>query len=114
VVAWLVPLGVVVQAVLAGQATFAGADLIGLHGGLGHGTLLLGAITAGLAWVTRTRVAVALLATLAVVALVGQTGLGYAGSRTGLNAASALHIPLGVLIVGCTTVVATWLTVERR
>lgn len=113
VVAWLVPLGVVTQAVLAGQSTFAGAGLIGLHGGLGHGVLLLSIITAGLAWVTRVRAIVAVLASLAVVALVGQTGLGYAGSRTGLGAASALHIPLGVLIVGLTTVVATWLTVGR-
>lgn len=114
VVAWLVPLGVLTQAVLAGQSTFAGAGLIGLHGGLGHGVLLLSVITAGLAWVTRTRTVIALLASLVVVALVGQTGLGYAGSRTGLGAASALHIPLGVLIVGLTTVVATWLTVGRR
>jgi hypothetical protein len=114
VVAWLVPLGVLAQAVLAGQSTFAGAGLIGLHGGLGHGVLLLSIVTAGLAWVTRTRVVIALLASLAVVALIGQTGLGYAGTRTGLNAASALHIPLGVLIVGLTTVVATLLTVGRR
>lgn len=114
VIAWLVPLGVVAQAVLAGQSTFAGADLIGLHGGLGHGVLLLSIITAGLAWVTRARSVVAVLATLAVIVLVAQTGLGYAGSRTGMNAASALHIPLGVLIVGITTVVATWLTADRR
>jgi hypothetical protein len=114
VIAWLVPLGVLAQAVLAGQSTFAGAGLIGLHGGLGHGVLLLSIITAGLAWVTRVRMTVAVLASLAVVALIGQTGLGYAGSRTGLVAASALHIPLGVLIVGLTTVVATWLSVGRR
>lgn len=114
VIAWMVPVGVVVQAVLAGQSTFAGAGLIGLHGGLGHGVLLLSVLTAGLAWVTRSRRAVSLLATLAVIALIGQTGLGYTGARTGIAAASAVHVPLGVAIVALTTLVATWLSVGRR
>lgn len=110
--AWLVPLGILVQAALAGQALFAAADLFGLHGGVGHGTLALAVITAGLAWVTRAPRPVAVLATLAVLGLVGQTGLGYVGHRTGVALASSLHIPLGVALLGLTVATATYLTVR--
>lgn len=112
--AWLVPAGVLTQAVLAGQALFVSPSLFGLHGGVGHGVLALAIVTAGLAWTTgRSRVAAA-MASLAVLGLIGQTGLGYVGHRTGAPLASALHVPLGVALVGLTVATAVLLTVNLR
>lgn len=113
-VAWLVPVGVLGQAALAGQALFVSADLFGLHGGLGHGVLVLALVTAVLAWVFGPSRPAAVLASLAVIALVGQTGLGYVGHRSRVALASSLHIPLGVAILGLTVAVAVLLTVSRR
>jgi hypothetical protein len=112
VLAWLVPAGVLAQAILAGQAWFVSPALFGLHGGIGHGVLLVALTTAGLSWlVGRSRTA-AILASVAVVALVGQTGLGYVGHRSGVALASSLHIPLGVSILGVSVAVAVLLTVH--
>ena len=114
VVAWLVPAGVLVQAWLAGEALFVTPDLFVLHGGVGHGVLTLSIIAAGLAWTQRRARGPAILATLAVVALVGQTGLGYAGRRGGIAEASAWHIPLGVAVLGLTVAVAVLLSARMR
>ena len=111
--AWLVPVGILVQAVLAGQAIFVAPSLFGLHGGLGHGVLLLAVVTAGLAWMLRRKTA-AWVATAVVVALIAQIGLGYTGHRGGLAAASALHVPLGVAVLGGSVAVAMLLTLRRR
>jgi hypothetical protein len=113
VLAWLVPAGVLAQAALAGQAWFVSPSLFGLHGGLGHGVLLLAALTATFAWLARAPRVVAVLATLAVVGLIGQTGLGYTGHRGAVALASSLHIPLGVALLGLTSVVAVLLSVHR-
>ena len=109
--AWLVPLGVLVQAVLAGQASFVTPELFGLHGGVGHGVLLLSAVAA---WTDRGTRGVAVLASLVVVALVAQTGLGYAGRRGGIVEASAWHIPLGVAVLGLAVAVAVLLSNRHR
>jgi hypothetical protein len=114
VVAWLVPLGVLGQAVVAGQALFSDPQLFGLHGGLGHGVLALALLTATLAWVGRVGRATALAATLSVLLLIGQTGLGYAGRRSGIALASSLHVPLGTTLLAVTTVVAVLLTQHLR
>lgn len=114
VLAWLVPAGVLVQAALAGQAWFGSPALFGLHGGLGHGVLALSLVVAGLAWFVRVSPVAAGLATLSVVALIGQTGLGYAGRRGGVGIASSLHVPLGVAIVGLTVAAAVLITVRLR
>ena len=111
--AWLVPGGVVLQAVLAGQAWFVSPGLFGLHGGIGHGVLMLAVLTAGLAWVCELSRPAAILASVAVVGLIGQTGLGYVGHRGGVALASALHVPLGVSILGLTVAVAVLVTVRR-
>ena len=111
VVAWLVPAGVFAQAVLAGQGWFVDQGLISLHGGVGHGVLALAVLTAGLAWWLRPSWAVVALASLSLVGLIGQTGLGYAGRRSGLALASSLHIPLGTALLASTLVVAVLLVV---
>lgn len=111
--AWTVPAGILVQAVLAGQAWFVSPTLFGLHGGVGHGVLALSVVTAGLLWLVRDagRTA-ALLASVVVLGLIGQTGLGYAGHRTGIAAASSIHIPLGVTLFGLSLAVAVLLAVR--
>jgi hypothetical protein len=114
VLGWLVPLGVLAQAVLAGQALFSDPQLFGLHGGVGHGVLLLALLTAVLAWVERVGRGTALVASLSVLLLIGQTGLGYAGRRSGLALASSLHVPLGTVVLATTTVVAVALTQQLR
>jgi hypothetical protein len=112
--AWLVPLGVLAQAAIAGQALFVSPALFGLHGGLGHGVLALAVATAALAWAAPASRTAAGLATLAVLGLIGQTGLGYVGHRTGVALASSLHVPLGVALLGLTVATAVLLTVGGR
>jgi hypothetical protein len=112
VTAWLVPLGVLVQAALAGQALFISPALFGLHGGIGHGVLVLAVLTAGLAWWVRSSRPAAIAASLAVLALIGQTGLGYVGHRGRVALASSLHVPLGVAILGLSVAVAVLVTVS--
>ncbi len=112
--AWLVPLGVLGQAAIAGQALYVSPDLFGLHGGLGHGVMLLALVTAALAWIVGSSRPAAALASLAVIALIGQTGLGYVGHRSRVALASSLHIPLGVTILGLTVAVAVLVTISRR
>ena len=97
---WSVPLGVLVQGALAGQAWFIDADLFGLHGGVGHGVLTLAIAATALAWLSPTGTLVRWGAASVVALLIAQTGLGYAGHRSGLAAASALHIPLGLTVFG--------------
>lgn len=111
VLAWALPVGILVQAVLAGQAWFVSPTLFGLHGGIGHGVLALSVVTAGLLWFATGGRSAALLATVVVLGLVGQTGLGYAGHRTGIAAASSIHIPLGVTLFGLSLAVAVLLAV---
>jgi hypothetical protein len=112
VLAWLVSVGILVQAFLAGQGWFVSPGLMTLHGGVGHGVLLLAVVTAAAAWLAARR-GPALLGTLVVLGLVGQTGLGYAGRRAGVELASSLHVPLGVSLFGASVAVAVWATVGR-
>jgi hypothetical protein len=114
VVAWIVPLGVFAQAVLAGQGWFLDPSLFALHGGIGHGVLLVSAVVATFAWLLPTSRTTATLATLTALALIGQTGLGYAGRRGELAVASAAHVPLGVAILGLSVVVAALWTAQAR
>lgn len=113
VLAWTVPVGILLQAVLAGQAWFVSPTLFGLHGGVGHGVLALSIVTAGLLWSAGGGRTAALLASVVVLGLIGQTGLGYAGHRTGIAAASSLHIPLGVTLFGVSLAVAVLLAVRE-
>jgi hypothetical protein len=114
IVAWFIPAGVFLQAVLAGQGWYVDQGLFALHGGIGHGVLLLSALVATFAWLVGTSRVVAVLASLTALGLIGQTGLGYAGRRGELAAASAAHIPLGVGLLGLSVAVAVLLTVHVR
>ena len=110
---WVVVLGVVIQAVLAGQGLFAGQQgLFGLHGGIGHGVLLAAVLVALGSWASATGRLVPIVASTNVLLLVGQTGLGYTGRRSGVAIASSLHVPLGVTILGVAVAVAVLLAVR--
>jgi hypothetical protein len=112
-VAWLVPALIVVQAAMVGETMFGGRSLIALHGSIGNLTFLLGAITLALAW-SAQRSGLALLLTFATVLLLfAQIGLGYLGHRTGIAAASSVHVTLGVLVTGVSAAAAMRCTSER-
>ena len=112
VVAPLIVLSVLVQAVFAGRGLFLDTDNLTIHGGIGNLTLLLVAVQAVLVLFAgfrgRTR-AVLTGASLALLALViVQLGLGYSGRDGGQ--AAAWHVPNGVLIFGIATGIAASLT----
>ncbi|GGI04611.1 hypothetical protein [Egicoccus halophilus] len=114
VASWLVPLGILLQAALAGQALFVDGGLFGLHGGVGHGVLGLAVVQAGLVLVRRAGALPLGLAVVLVIGLVGQTGLGYVGHRTGNAVASSLHVPLGVTLLGLSVALAVLLGLRRQ
>jgi hypothetical protein len=114
IAAWVIPAVILAQAALAGQAWFVDPSLFALHGGLGHGLLLLSALVATFTWLVGTSRTVAVLSTLVSLGLVGQTGLGFAGHRGGLAIASSLHVPLGVTLLGASVAVAVLLSVRTR
>ena len=100
VLAWVMPVLVLVQAALAGQHLFEGAS-ISIHGVLGEVTFALTVVGVVLAWVRRCE-AVVFFAAVALLALAfAQVGLGFVGRET--TAAAAWHIPVGVAIFGLTT-----------
>lgn len=97
VLAWVVALAVLVQAVLAGRALF-GSWSITVHGVLGNATFAVAMVVVAVAVAARAgRQAVVVAALLAVVLTV-QIGLGYAGRDRA--EAAAWHIPNGVLTFG--------------
>jgi hypothetical protein len=112
---WVVIAGVLAQAVLAGQGWFAGQQgLFGLHGGIGHGVLLVAVLVAVGSWLSSVGRLIPVVASTNVVLLVAQTGLGYTGRRGGVALASSLHVPLGVAILGVAVAVAVLLAVSTR
>jgi len=112
--AWVVPAGILTQAVLAGQGWFVDQGLIGLHGGIGHGVLTLAILVAGWAWWRRPSWSVVVLTTAGVLGLIAQTGLGYTGRRGGVALASSLHVPLGTLLLASSLVVAVLISQQAR
>jgi len=95
-VAWLVPIGIFVQAVLAGRGWFVDPALFDVHGALGNALLPIAVAAAALIWISRVPRTTVLLASLTAFGMIGQIGLGYAGRRSGAAEASAAHVPLGV------------------
>lgn len=95
--AYVLALLVLLQAVIAGRATFGDWE-IEVHGWVGNGSFLLGLLLLGLALAARARLAVVVTAAGLAVAMFAQTGLGYAGRSA--TEAAAWHIPLGVAIFG--------------
>lgn len=113
IIAWLVPIAIFLQALLAGQGLFVDPTLFGLHGILSNLTLLVSVVAAVLAWAARTSRTTALLASLTVLGVIAQTGLGYAGRRSGLVEASAAHVSLGVALFGLAVAVALLVNRDR-
>jgi hypothetical protein len=114
VLAWVVPAGILVQAILAGQGWFVDQGLLGLHGGVGHGVLTLAILVAGWAWWRRPTWTIVLLASAGVLGLIAQTGLGYTGRRGGVALASSLHVPLGTLLLAGSLLLAVLVTQQAR
>lgn len=112
--AWVIPAGILVQAVLAGQGWFVDQGLMALHGGVGHGVLTAAGLVTAWMWWRRPSWTVVALASFALVGLIGQTGLGYAGRRSGIALASSLHIPLGSVLLATTLLVAVLLVLPSR
>lgn len=110
----VVPAGILVQAVLAGQGWFVDQGLILLHGGVGHGVLTLAILVAAWAWWRRPTWPAVSLATFGVVGLVAQTGLGYTGRRGGVALASSLHVPLGTVLLATSVLLAVLVAQHAR
>lgn len=102
---------VLVQAAMAGQALFEGFD-IEIHGYVGNASFTLGVVLLGLALFGRLPRTLMVLAAVDMVALFGQTGLGYVGRDE--TWAASVHVPLGVTIFGLTLVMATLAYLDRR
>lgn len=106
VVSWLLVAFILIQAGLSGPALFQNPSLFELHGWLGMGTVLLAAALVLLTFMARLPVWTRLVGLLLTVGSFGQIGLGYAGHRSGLAVASAVHVPLGVALLGLAVALA--------
>lgn len=113
-IAWVVPAGILVQAILAGQGWFVDQGLLVLHGGVGHGVLTLAILVAAWSWWRRPSWSIVMLASAGVLGLIAQTGLGYTGRRGGVALASSLHVPLGTLLLAGSLLVAVLVTMQTR
>lgn len=114
VVLWLVVAAIMAQAMLAGSGLFGSPQLFELHGWIGSGVLGLAAIAAVLAFVARQGMMVTFGSVILAAASVSQIGMGYAGRRSGVTQLSALHVPLGVAMLGLAVAVAVLVTVQLR
>ncbi len=94
-------LGVLVQAVLAGQHIALDGPIT-LHGIIGSGVFTFQLVLVAMLVLRRATRAAIVTAGLLVLLLIAQIGLGYAAR--GSHDLVALHIPLGVALFG----VATW------
>jgi hypothetical protein len=102
---------VLTQAAMAGQALFEGFDIL-IHGYVGNASFTLGVVLLGVALFGRLPKPLMILAALNMVALFGQTGLGYVGREQSL--AASIHVPLGVTIFGITMVQTTLAIIEYQ
>jgi heme A synthase len=98
---------VFVQALLAGQGWFVDPGLIQIHGLAGNATFIVVIVLAGLAFATRRlRAGLDLgLVTIALILVIAQIGLGYAGRESA--SAASWHVPNGVLVFGLS--IAIWM-----
>ncbi len=113
-VAGLIALLILGQATLAGQFEHNGADLKGVHAMMGNVLFMLAIVHLALAWLTRDawRYRMVIWATLVLLLIVAQIGLGY-GSRDSGDAA-AIHIPLGVFLFSLSTIIAMLSAMDER
>lgn len=99
--ATVVLVGIMVQAVLAGQHIALDGPIT-LHGIIGNSVFALQLILVAMLIIRRAATAPIVTAGLLTVVLVAQIGLGYAAR--GSHDLVAMHIPLGVVVFG----VAAW------
>lgn len=99
---------VVVTAFVIGEGFFGGkATLIEDHGYLGNAIFALAVVQLVLAFLQYQKGTVGrnhlLLNGVLIILLFAQIGLGYSGSRSGAANALVWHLPVGVLIMGVST-----------
>jgi hypothetical protein len=97
VTVWLLALGVLANAVIAGRTLVGEWDIL-VHGIIGNGVFVLSLVALVLALLTGAGRATVVVAGLLVVLVFAQVGLGYSG-RESLDA-RAWHVPNGVAIFG--------------
>jgi len=112
---------VVITALVIGEGFFGGrARLIEDHGYLGNVIFIFAVVQIVLAFmqyqkgiVNRNRL---ILSGLLILLIFAQIGLGYSGSRSGAANALVWHLPVGVLIMGVSTVLAVlfWTQPQRN
>ena len=113
-VAGLVALLILVQAVLAGQFTYNEPDLKNVHEIMGNILFMLAIVQLALAWLTRDawRYKMVIWSALVLLLIVAQIGLGY-GSRTSGDSA-AIHIPLGVFLFSLSSIISMLSAIDER
>lgn len=109
-----------VMAFLAGQGFFnAKPEWINRHGDIGNVLFLVAIVQLVLAFMLYQKKLVSMnllgLNVLIVIAVAGQIGLGYSGTENNSGTAVAWHLPLGVAIMGLTTInaVIAWLRADE-
>ncbi|MDQ3613186.1 MAG: hypothetical protein M3412_02550 [Chloroflexota bacterium] len=102
---------VVIQAFLGTRGVFADPDLITMHEMLANAMFLMIVVQTVLSWMLYSRKAIGAAEVGINAALVlltsAQIGLGYSTRGDSFVTTVSLHIPLGVLLMGLTCVVAT-------
>lgn len=102
---------VVVQAFLGTRGVFADPDLITMHEMAANLMFLMIVAQAVLSWVLYSRQAIGAkevgFNAALVLLTIAQIGLGYSTRGDSFTTTVSMHIPLGVLLMGVTCVVAT-------
>lgn len=111
---WLTVAAIMTQAILAGSGLFGSPDLFELHGWIGSGVLVLAAVATLLAFIGRQGAVVTFGSVILAAASISQIGMGYAGRRGGNVTLSALHVPLGVAMLGLAVAIAVLATLQAR
>ena len=114
IVAGLIALLILVQAMLAGQFTYKEPDLKNVHEIMGNVLFMLAIVLLALAWLTRDawRYKMVIWAALVLLLIVAQIGLGY-GGRENLDSA-AIHIPVGVFLFALSSIIAMLAMMDER
>lgn len=114
ILAWVIAALILLQAALAGSGQFLGAQVMELHGWIGAAVFMLAALLLMVAFFGRHVGAAVFCSLLILLGTFAQIGLGYMGRRAGLGVASAVHIPIGVLLFGLAVAVAIIVMLRPR
>lgn len=111
---WVAVAAILAQAMLAGSGLYGSPHLFELHGWIGSGVLVVSGLAVVLGLVARAGPLLFLGNVVLTAGLVSQIGMGYAGRRAGLTHISALHVPLGVALLGLAVALAVLATLPPR